>query len=70
MSFQSIRRILPKAIEHAGIKKHIDAVRVVESAEKNCKHFGEKSLLTKFVLSHFNQVYSKRLLLHRPPCKN
>lgn len=34
MSFQSIRRILPKAIEQAGIKKHIDAVRVVESAER------------------------------------
>jgi len=47
MSFQSIRRILPKAIEHAGIKKHIDAVRVVESAEKTLQALWGEELAHK-----------------------
>ena len=43
MSFQSINRILPSAIEQAGLKRQMDAVRVLEVArELLCRLWGEE----------------------------
>lgn len=51
MAFESIRRVLPKAIESAGLKRQVDAVRVISIADELLRRLwgDEKAVLIHFV---------------------
>lgn len=51
MAFEPIKRVLPKAIESAGIKSQVDAVRVITLAEELLRRLwgDDKAVLIRFV---------------------
>lgn len=51
MAFEPIKRVLPKALEQAGIKRQIDAVRVLEVARSSLEAVwgADKAALVIFI---------------------